>query len=50
VKPGTDSISFLDDGWMPVDTKCDSGCRVRMYRIGELLLVEDNGDLRRLRA
>jgi hypothetical protein len=44
VMPGKDSISFLDDGWMPFETQCDSGCRVRMHRIGELLLVEDNGD------
>ncbi len=44
VMPGKDSISFLEDGWMPFETKCDSGCRVRMHRIGPLLLVEDNGD------
>ena len=44
VMPDRDSISFLDDGWMPFETKCDSGCRVRMRRIGDLLLVEDNGD------
>ena len=43
VKPETDSISFLNDGWMPYETQCDSGCRVRMHRIGDLLLVEDNG-------
>jgi hypothetical protein len=44
VRPGADSIAFLNDGWMPFETQCDSGCRVRMHRIGELLLVEDNGD------
>jgi hypothetical protein len=44
VRPGTDSIAFLNDGWMPFETQCDSGCRVRMHRIGDLLLVEDNGD------
>jgi hypothetical protein len=44
VKPGTDSIAFLNDGWMPFETQCDSGCRVRMHRIGPLLLVADNGD------
>ncbi len=44
VRPGTDSIVFLNDGWMPFETQCDTGCRVRMHRIGDLLLVEDNGD------
>ena len=29
---------------MPFATQCDSGCKVRMHRIGELLLVEDNGN------
>ena len=43
VKPDTDSIAFLNDGWMPFETPCDSGCRVRMHRIGDQLLVEDNG-------
>jgi hypothetical protein len=43
VKPDKDSIAFLNDGWMPFATECDSGCRVRMHRIGDLLLVEDNG-------
>lgn len=37
-------IAFVDDGWRPFDTKSDSGCRVRMRRIGPLLLVEDNDD------
>jgi hypothetical protein len=44
VMPDKDTIAFLDDGWMPFETKCESGCRVRMRRIGSLLLVEDNGD------
>lgn len=44
VMPEKDSIAFLDDGWMPFETKCESGCRVRMRRVGSLLLVEDNGD------
>ena len=44
VTPDRDSIAFLDDGWMPFATQCDSGCKVRMHRIGELLLVEDNGN------
>lgn len=44
VKPGADTIAFLDDGWLPFETKCDSGCRVRMQRVGPYLMVEDNGD------
>jgi hypothetical protein len=44
VLPGKDSIAFLDDGWLPFETQCDSGCRVRMHRVGPFLLVEDNGD------
>ena len=43
VMPGKDNIAFLDDGWMPFETQCDSGCRVRMQRIGPWLLVVDNG-------
>jgi hypothetical protein len=43
VMPGKDTIAFLDDGWLPLETQCDSGCRVRMQRIGPFLLVEDNG-------
>ncbi|WP_426615040.1 hypothetical protein [Bradyrhizobium sp. McL0616] len=44
VKPGVASIAFLEDGWLPFETKCDSGCGVRMRRIGPFLLVQDNGD------
>jgi hypothetical protein len=44
VMPDGDTIAFLDDGWLPFATKCDSGCRVRMHRVGRWLLVEDNGD------
>jgi len=44
VMPNSGSIAFLDDGWLPFETKCDSGCRVRMHRIGPWLLVEDNSD------
>ena len=43
VVPGRDSIALLNDGWLPFETQCDSGCRVRMHRVGPLLLVEDNG-------
>lgn len=44
VTPEGDSITFLEDGWLPFETKCDSGCRVRMRRVGPYLLVEDNRD------
>jgi hypothetical protein len=44
VMPAGDAIAFLDDGWFPFETKCDSGCRVRMRRVGRWLVVEDNGD------
>jgi len=44
VMPDEDSIAFLEDGWFPFETKCDSGCRVRMHRLGPWLVVEDNGD------
>jgi hypothetical protein len=44
VMPGKNSIVFLNDGWLPYETKCDSGCRVRIQRIGPLLLVVDNTD------
>jgi hypothetical protein len=43
VMPGKESIAFLDDGWMPFETQCESGCRVRMQRIGPWLVVVDNG-------
>jgi hypothetical protein len=42
--PKDGTIAFLDDGWMPFETKCDSGCRVRMQRVGTWLVVQDNGD------
>jgi hypothetical protein len=44
VNPTNGTIAFLDDGWFPFETKCDSGCRVRMQRIGPWLAVEDNSD------
>ena len=44
VLPGKDGIAFLNDGWLPFETKCDSGCRVRMRRVGPWLVVQDNGD------
>ena len=44
VMPDGDTIAFLDDGWLPFETKCNSGCRVRMHRVGRWLMVEDNGD------
>ena len=42
VMPGKDSIAFVNDGWLPFETKCDDACRVRMQRIGPWLLVIDN--------
>jgi hypothetical protein len=44
VKPGADRIAFLEDGWLPFETKCDSGCRARIRRVGSFLLVQDNGE------
>ena len=44
VKPHNGTIAFLDDGTLPFETKCeDMSCRVRMQRIGQWLVVEDNG-------
>jgi hypothetical protein len=40
--PDGDTIAFLEDGWLPIETKCDSGCRVRMRWVGRYLLVDDN--------
>jgi hypothetical protein len=39
--PGKDTIAFADDGSIPFDAE-EAGCRVRMQRIEEWLLVEDN--------
>ncbi len=44
VNPANGNIAFLDDGWFPFETKCDSGCRVRMQRVGAWLLVQDNAE------
>lgn len=44
VMPAKDLIAFQDDGWMPFDKVCEDACRMRMQRVGPLLLVEDNGD------
>jgi hypothetical protein len=43
-KPEKDTIAFLNDGTLPFETKCEDACRVRMQRIGSLLIVEDNND------
>ena len=40
--PEKDTIAFLNDGTLPFETKCEDACRVRMQRIGESLMVEDN--------
>lgn len=42
VAPGKDTIAFVDDGSTPFDTPDQGECRVRMQRIGALLMVEDN--------
>jgi hypothetical protein len=42
VSPKGDTITFVDDGSTPFETKDEGECRVRMRRIGALLLVEDN--------
>jgi hypothetical protein len=40
--PDKGTIAFLNDGTLPFETKCEDACRVRMQRVGEWLLVEDN--------
>ena len=40
--PQGDTIAFVDDGSMPFETTGAGECRVRMQRIGPLLMVEDN--------
>jgi hypothetical protein len=44
VNPAKDTLAILNDGWFPFETQCDSGCRVRMQRVGPFLKVEDDGD------
>jgi hypothetical protein len=41
VTPGEDSIAFVDDGSTPFEQE-GGECRVRMQRVGPLLMVEDN--------
>jgi hypothetical protein len=40
--PEKDTIAFLNDGTLPFETKCEDACRVRMRRVGDWLMVEDN--------
>jgi len=40
--PQGDTIAFVDDGSIPFDKAGEGECRVRMQRIGALLMVEDN--------
>jgi hypothetical protein len=40
--PEKDTIAFLNDGTLPFETKCEDACRVRMQRVGDWLMVEDN--------
>lgn len=42
VMPKNNTIAFVDDGSIPFEKTDEGGCRVRMQRIGPLLLVEDN--------
>ena len=42
VIPGKDTIAFVDDGSTPFEKTDEGTCRVRMQRIGPLLMVEDN--------
>jgi hypothetical protein len=41
-RPHNGVIAFLNDGTLPLETKCEEGCRVRMRRVGPWLVVEDN--------
>lgn len=40
--PQKDTIAFVDDGSIPFEKTEEGGCRVRMQRIGQWLMVEDN--------
>lgn len=42
VRPANDTIAFVDDGSTPFEKAGEGNCRVRMQRIGSLLMVEDN--------
>jgi hypothetical protein len=42
VTPQNDTIAFVDDGSIPFEKTDEGECRVRMQRIGPLLMVEDN--------
>ena len=41
--PAGDMLAFADDGKVPFDQAKQAECQVRMQRLGNLLLVEDNG-------
>lgn len=41
-EPRDGVIAFADDGSVPFDKANEGACRVRMQRVGEFLLVEDN--------
>jgi hypothetical protein len=43
VTPAGDMLAFADDGKVPFDQAKQAECQVRMQRLGNLLLVEDNG-------
>jgi hypothetical protein len=42
VAPEKDAIAFVDDGSIPFEKAEEGECRVRIQRVGEWLLVEDN--------
>ncbi len=42
--PEKDTIAFVDDGSIAFEKMEEGGCRVRIQRIGQWLLVEDNSD------
>jgi len=41
-RPNKDTIAFVDDGSIPFEKTDEGECRVRMQRINQWLLVEDN--------
>jgi hypothetical protein len=43
VMPEKHTLAFVDDGDIPFEKLDEGECRVRMQRVGPLLVVEDNG-------
>ena len=42
-KPEQGILAFADEGKIAFDKASEGSCKVRMQRVGALLLVEDNG-------